>query len=101
MEHAHQAVNCLNHMICNALEHAEHCLEYLALVDPAVLRFSAIAQVMALATLATCWDNHKVFTGAQSYNLTQLLLNVGSEPTIVSDLMIMSDSDPHPYDMLL
>ena len=61
--HVEAAVNCLNHMICDALQHACHIPEYLALVDPSVLRFSAVAQVMALATLVQCWNNPQVFSG--------------------------------------
>ena len=50
--------------ILNALSHAESSLQYMvALRDPAVFRFCAIPQVMALGTLARCYGNHAVFTG--------------------------------------
>ena len=58
------AVQCLNHMIHNALEHAPHCLEYMGrLRNPDVFTFCAIPQVMAIATLAQCYNNGKVFEG--------------------------------------
>ena len=64
MEHADSAVQCLNHMITNALEHIPDVLEYLSHVtDPTVFLFCAIPQVMAIATLAKCFNNHDVFMG--------------------------------------
>lgn len=57
------AVECLNHMILNALEHAENSLEYLSrLRDPAIFRFCAIPQIMAAGTLDACFNNHDVYT---------------------------------------
>jgi farnesyl-diphosphate farnesyltransferase len=62
--HAEAAVACLNEMVLNALGHAEASLEYMArLRDPAIFRFCAIPQVMAIATLSACFNNHAVFTG--------------------------------------
>ncbi|KAK9815785.1 hypothetical protein WJX72_009464 [[Myrmecia] bisecta] len=58
------AVACLNHMVGDALRHAEHSLAYMSkLHDRQVFRFCAIPQVMAIGTLALCWNNHGVFTG--------------------------------------
>lgn len=58
------AVDCLNHMITNAVEHIPDCLTYLELVkEPSVFRFCAIPQVMAVATLERCYNNENVFTG--------------------------------------
>lgn len=58
------AVECLNDMITNALAHALDCLKYMsALRDPAVFRFCAIPQIMAMGTLAVCYNNVKVFRG--------------------------------------
>jgi farnesyl-diphosphate farnesyltransferase len=58
------AVQCLNHMVCNALEHAPHCLEYMKrLQNPQVFSFCAIPQIMAIATLAMCYNNGQVFEG--------------------------------------
>eukprot|EP00928_Gymnodinium_smaydae_P036500 TRINITY_DN25505_c0_g1_i1.p1 TRINITY_DN25505_c0_g1~~TRINITY_DN25505_c0_g1_i1.p1 ORF type:complete len:499 (-),score=85.02 TRINITY_DN25505_c0_g1_i1:278-1705(-) len=59
-----QALTCLNELVADALELVPDCLEYLdRLKVPAVWRFCAIPQVMAIATLAECFDNAKVFTG--------------------------------------
>lgn len=64
VEHHDQALACLNHMILNALQHAENCLRYLSeLRSPAIFRFCAIPQVMAIGTLAACVNNHEVFEG--------------------------------------
>jgi len=59
-----KAVQCLNHMIANALSHVDQCLEYMSkLNDPAIFSFCAIPQVMAIGTLEACYNNHGVFTG--------------------------------------
>jgi len=56
------AVACLNHMVLDALELVPACLEYLSLLkDPQIFRFCAIPQVMAMATLAECYNNKNVF----------------------------------------
>jgi len=56
------AVMCLNDMITDALTHASDCLDYLELIkDPSVLKFCAIPQVMAIATLYECYNNPDVF----------------------------------------
>ena len=48
--------------VTNAMAHATESLEYMAaLRDPQVFRFCAIPQVMAIATLAECYDNPRVF----------------------------------------
>nr|AEX58673.1 squalene synthase [Huperzia serrata] len=55
---------CLNDMITNALEHAIDSLQYMsALRDGAIFRFCAIPQIMAIATLAACYNNIQVFRG--------------------------------------
>ncbi|KAK9129730.1 hypothetical protein Sjap_010217 [Stephania japonica] len=59
-----KAVQCLNEMVTNALLHVEDCLEYMsALRDPAIFRFCAIPQIMAIGTLALCYNNVEVFRG--------------------------------------
>jgi farnesyl-diphosphate farnesyltransferase len=59
-----QAVGCLNHLVADAMTHVPSCLRYLSkLRDPAVFRFCAIPQVMAIATLEELTSNPKVFTG--------------------------------------
>ncbi|DBA93310.1 hypothetical protein WJX79_008701 [Trebouxia sp. C0005] len=61
---ASQAVKCLNHMVTDALRHAPECLRYMEQVrNPKNFRFCAIPQVMAIGTLALCYNNPKVFTG--------------------------------------
>jgi farnesyl-diphosphate farnesyltransferase len=59
-----QALMCLNELVADALELVPDALEYLERVKtPAIYRFCAIPQVMAIATLAECFNNPKVFTG--------------------------------------
>jgi farnesyl-diphosphate farnesyltransferase len=62
--HAEAAVRALNAMIVNALSHAENCLLYMSkLRNPYIFGFCAIPQIMAIATLALCYNNHAIFTG--------------------------------------
>ena len=64
MNYAEPAVQCLNHLITNALEHVPDVLEYMKNVkEQSVFLFCAIPQVMAIATLAKCFNNHDVFMG--------------------------------------
>jgi farnesyl-diphosphate farnesyltransferase len=57
-----EALTCLNEMITNALQHVNHCIDYLAkLHEPTVFNFCAIPQTMAIATLALCYNNYQVF----------------------------------------
>lgn len=59
-----KAVHCANHLITNALEHAGDSLTYMQeLKNIDVFRFCAIPQVMAIATLAECYENGKIFEG--------------------------------------
>ncbi|CAL0329265.1 unnamed protein product [Lupinus luteus] len=63
-ENSIKAVQCLNDMVTNALIHAEDCLKYMAaLRDSAIFRFCAIPQIMAIGTLALCYNNIEVFRG--------------------------------------
>ncbi|KAL7002645.1 squalene synthetase-like protein [Sarracenia purpurea var. burkii] len=63
-ENSVKAVECLNDMVTNALIHVEDCLKYMsALRDPAIFRFCAIPQIMAIGTLALCYNNVEVFRG--------------------------------------
>ncbi|KAI3878771.1 hypothetical protein MKX03_030788 [Papaver bracteatum] len=63
-ENSEKAVQCLNDMVTNALLHMEDCLKYMAaLQDPAIFRFCAIPQIMAIGTLALCYNNIEVFRG--------------------------------------
>ncbi|KAK9915479.1 hypothetical protein WJX75_009807 [Coccomyxa subellipsoidea] len=63
-ENAAAALGCLNELVTDALRHAPQSLAYMAkLRDRDVFRFCAIPQVMAIGTLAMCYNNHGVFTG--------------------------------------
>ncbi|CAN6480956.1 unnamed protein product [Victoria cruziana] len=63
-ENSASAVKCLNEMVTNALTHMEDCLKYMsALKDPDIFRFCAIPQIMAVGTLALCYNNIEVFRG--------------------------------------
>lgn len=56
-----QGLSCINDLVLNALGHVKHVLEFLSLVkDPSCFNFCAIPQVMAIATLATVYNNPDV-----------------------------------------
>ncbi|CCD12912.1 unnamed protein product [Trypanosoma congolense IL3000] len=57
-----KALDCLNTMVADALEHLPHVIEYLSnLRDSTIFAFCAIPQVMAIATLSLVFDNGDVF----------------------------------------
>jgi farnesyl-diphosphate farnesyltransferase len=63
-EYASKGVYCLNEMVTDALTHVPACLDYMSrLQDKKIFNFCAIPQVMAIATLALCYNNYNVFTG--------------------------------------
>ncbi|KAG6762898.1 hypothetical protein POTOM_033425 [Populus tomentosa] len=63
-ENSVKAVQCLNDMVTNSLIHVDDCLKYMsALQEPAIFRFCAIPQVMAIGTLAMCYNDINVFRG--------------------------------------
>ncbi|XP_010437578.1 PREDICTED: inactive squalene synthase 2 isoform X2 [Camelina sativa] len=63
-ENSTKAVQCLNEMVTNALIHVEDCLKSLAsLRDPAIFQSCAIPQIVAIGTLALCYNNVQVFGG--------------------------------------
>ncbi|KAG5239026.1 squalene synthase [Salix suchowensis] len=63
-ENSVKAVQCLNDMVTNSLIHVNDCLKYMsALREPGIFRFCAIPQVMAIGTLAMCYNNINVFKG--------------------------------------
>jgi hypothetical protein len=50
--------------VCNALHHLPHCIKYMqGLRDRDVFRFCAIPQIMAIGTLALCYNNGAIFEG--------------------------------------
>eukprot|EP00158_Paraphelidium_tribonemae_P007323 Partr_v1_DN28201_c1_g1_i1_m76225 putative Farnesyl-diphosphate farnesyltransferase len=60
-ENKAQALNCLNALIADTLTLIPDCLEFMGMLkDASVFRFCAIPQVMAISTLALCFDNYKV-----------------------------------------
>ena len=57
-----KANHCLNELIANALQLIPDVLDYLSRIkDKNVFNFCAIPQVMAIATITLCFDNHEVF----------------------------------------
>jgi len=59
-----RSLECLNELVTDALELAPDCLLYLSKLGcTEIFRFCAIPQVMAIATLNTCYNNANVFTG--------------------------------------
>lgn len=57
-----KALDCMNELICDALRLIPDCLQFMSMLkDESVFRFCAIPQVMAIATLALCFDNPRVF----------------------------------------
>nr|ARE29881.1 squalene synthase [Trichosanthes truncata]ARE29882.1 squalene synthase [Trichosanthes truncata] len=63
-ENSAKAVQCLNDLVTNALNHVEDCLKYMSnLRDLSIFRFCAIPQIMAIGTLALCYNNVEVFRG--------------------------------------
>nr|ARE29880.1 squalene synthase [Trichosanthes pubera subsp. rubriflos] len=63
-ENSVKAVQCLNDSVTNALNHVEDCLKYMSnLRDLSIFRFCAIPQIMAIGTLALCYNNVEVFRG--------------------------------------
>ncbi|XP_053879556.1 squalene synthase-like [Malaclemys terrapin pileata] len=63
-ENIDMAIQCMNELITNALHHVPDVLTYLSrLKTQSVFNFCAIPQVMAIATLAACYNNKQVFRG--------------------------------------
>lgn len=58
-----ESLACLNHMVADALRHVPDCIEYLSNVkDDKIFRFTAVPQIMAIATLAKLYNNSRVLT---------------------------------------
>ncbi|CAI9578625.1 unnamed protein product [Staurois parvus] len=56
------AVQCLNELITNSLQHVPDIFLYLSrLQNQRVFKFCAVPLMMAIATLATCYNNQQVF----------------------------------------
>eukprot|EP01134_Creolimax_fragrantissima_P006727 CFRG6727T1 len=62
IENRGKAVACMNELITNALEHIPAMFTYMGKIrEQSVFNFCAIPQVMAVATLNTCYNNPQVF----------------------------------------
>ncbi|XP_066444773.1 squalene synthase-like [Eleutherodactylus coqui] len=58
------AVQCLNELVTNVLQHIPDVLLYLSqLRNQSEFNFFAVLQLMAVATLAACYNNPQVFKG--------------------------------------
>jgi len=90
------ALACLNALIADALDLVPDVLTYLSLLrDPNVFRFSAIPQVMAIATLDECFDNPKVFTGVVKISkgaAARLILGSGDLASVHSWFYYFADA---------
>lgn len=63
-EKEQQSLDCLNELITSAIQHLPDCLTYMRkLRDSGNFNFCAIPQIMAIGTLATCYNNREVFRG--------------------------------------
>ena len=95
---------CLNTMVNDALALAPSCfnyLQHLASGDSRILRFCAIPQVMALATLAECYGNPRVFEGIVKTPKTQsarICCEVGDMEGVLSWYTEVCDDIEHKVD---
>ncbi|KAI9294772.1 farnesyl-diphosphate farnesyltransferase [Neoconidiobolus thromboides FSU 785] len=61
-ENQSKAVDCLNELCFNALQHAKDCIKYMSKIkNPSCFNFCAIPQVMAISTIALVYNNPDVF----------------------------------------
>lgn len=75
----------LNELVTDAMRHLPDCIAYLRLLNnPAIFRFCAIPQAMALATLNEVYDNPLVFTSS-------VKIRKGLASKIMVDLKNMDD----------
>ncbi|XP_043709006.1 squalene synthase 1-like [Telopea speciosissima] len=85
-ENSKKAVQCLNDMVTNALEHGEDCLKYMsALQDPAIFRFCAIPQINSLGTLLYA------FSGTHVYFSFHCGSSLGLTAKVIDQTKTMSD----------
>ncbi|XP_023570406.1 squalene synthase [Octodon degus] len=80
------AVQCLNELITNTLHHIPDIITYLSrLRNQSVFNFCAIPQVMAIATLAACYNNQQVFRGVVKIRKGQavtLMMDANNMPAV-------------------
>ena len=93
-ERRESAVACLNHMVTDALQHAVHSLEYMAhLRHKWVFRFCAIPQIMAIGTLANCYNNGRVFEGVVKLRRGQtakLMVEMEAFPDLLRGFLVFA-----------
>ncbi|XP_034017944.1 squalene synthase isoform X2 [Thalassophryne amazonica] len=85
------ALSCLNLLVTDALRHVPDVIAYLSrLRNQSVFNFCAIPQVMAVATLSTCYNNPLVFQGVvkirkgQAVTFMMEATNMRAVQTIIS-----------------
>ncbi|KAF9169541.1 bifunctional farnesyl-diphosphate farnesyltransferase/squalene synthase [Mortierella sp. AD011] len=62
-ENKEKALQCLSHMVVNAMAHIKDVLEYLSMIkNKSCFKFCAIPQVMAIATLNLLHTNYMIYT---------------------------------------
>uniref|UniRef100_A0A8C5L331 Squalene synthase n=1 Tax=Jaculus jaculus TaxID=51337 RepID=A0A8C5L331_JACJA len=100
------AVQCMNELITNTLHHIPDVITYLSrLRNQSVFNFCAIPQVMAIATLAACYNNQQVFKGVVKIRKGQavtLMMDATNMPAVKAILLQyveeiynrIPDSDP-------
>nr|XP_046228902.1 squalene synthase isoform X1 [Scatophagus argus] len=90
-EKLESALSCLNLLVTDALRHVPDVIAYLSrLRNQSVFNFCAIPQVMAIATLSTCYNNPMVFQGVvkirkgQAVTLMMEATNMRAVQTIIT-----------------
>ncbi|XP_042335783.1 squalene synthase-like isoform X2 [Sceloporus undulatus] len=93
-ENIDKAVQCMNELITNVLHHIPDILTCLSqLKTQSVFNFCAIPQVMAIATLAACYNNQQVFRGVvkirkgQAVTLVMNATNIQAVKAIIYQYM--------------
>ena len=82
---ANKSLAVLNELVTDAMRHLPDCIAYLRLLkNPAIFRFCAIPQAMALATLNEVYDNPKVF-------ISNVKIRKGLASKIMVDVKGMDD----------
>ncbi|XP_067337701.1 squalene synthase isoform X1 [Channa argus] len=90
-ENLESALFCLNMLVTDALHHVPDVIAYLSrLRNQSIFNFCAIPQVMAIATLSTCYNNPMVFQGVvkirkgQAVTLMMEATNMTAVQTIIT-----------------
>lgn len=106
-ENVDLAVQCLNELVTSTLHHIPDVITYLSrLRNQSIFNFCAIPQVMAIATLAACYNNQQVFKGVvkirkgQAVTLMMDATNMPAVKAIIHQYMEeiyhrIPDSDPY------